>query len=163
MDEPRASRPFIPNYGVADATGGKGLLPWSWARERLERAHNYWIATMRPEGAPHVMPIWGLWADESFYFSTDRSSRKFRNLLANPKCVVCPENAAEAVMVEGEFTGEVKDAAVLEQLAEIYKKKYDWDVKGFLFYGVQPRVLFGFIETNSDFTKTATRWNFSNI
>jgi hypothetical protein len=29
--EPVASRPYMPGYGIAAATEGKGLLPWAWA------------------------------------------------------------------------------------------------------------------------------------
>ena len=35
MTEPTASRPHMPGYGILDADRGKGLLPWSWAKERL--------------------------------------------------------------------------------------------------------------------------------
>jgi pyridoxine/pyridoxamine 5'-phosphate oxidase len=47
------------------------------------------------------MPVWGVWADDRFYFSTGRQSRKARNLAANAACVVCAERADEAVIVEG--------------------------------------------------------------
>jgi hypothetical protein len=96
---PKASHPYMPGYGLPK--GKKGLLPWSWAIQRLEKSHNYWVATTRPDGAPHVMVVWGLWLDGFFIFSTGRQSRKARNLAANPKCVICNELAHEAVVVEG--------------------------------------------------------------
>jgi len=37
----------------------------------------------------------------SFFFSTGAKSRKSKNLQANPKCIVCPEGAAEGVILEG--------------------------------------------------------------
>jgi hypothetical protein len=55
-------------------------MPWTWAEERLGESHNYWIATSRPDGRPHLMVIWGLWLDGVFYFSTGGQSRKARNL-----------------------------------------------------------------------------------
>ncbi len=61
---PRADRPHMPGYGLVDAGGGKGLLPWSWAVEFLSKGRNYWVATTRPDGRPHVMPVWGIWMDE---------------------------------------------------------------------------------------------------
>lgn len=82
--QPRASRPHMPGYGILAADQGSGLLPWSWASERLAEAHNYFVATTRPDGRPHVMPVWGLWLDDTFYFSTGRESRKARNLEGNP-------------------------------------------------------------------------------
>ena len=42
--EPKASRPFMPGYGISE--GEEGLLPWSWAVERLEKSHNYWVMTV---------------------------------------------------------------------------------------------------------------------
>ena len=47
--------------GTASRRSMKGTLPWSWARERLERAMVYWLATAGTDGAPHLIPIWGAW------------------------------------------------------------------------------------------------------
>ena len=99
MTEPRASRPHMPGYGIADATSGKGLLPWSWAVERLTKARNYWVATTRPDGNPHAMPVWGVWIDDAFYFSTGTQSRKARNLAENPRCVIGCEIGPDQVIV----------------------------------------------------------------
>ena len=158
---PQTGRPYMPGYGIrADA---HGLLPWSWAVERLEKAHNYFVATTRPDGAPHVMPVWGVWLNDKFYFGTAPSTRKARNLAANPRCVVCPENAAEAVIVEGvaELT---HDRAVIREVLSLYNPKYSWNAKedeGPLWV-VRPRTVFAFIEDHEDFIGTATRWIFDD-
>ena len=47
------------------------------------------------------MVIWGLWLDDSFWFSTGSTSRKARNLAANPKCAIGTNDAAKAVILEG--------------------------------------------------------------
>ena len=61
--EPESSRPVMPaGYGVPESD--EGLLPWSWAVERLESARNYWFGTTRPDGRPHAMPAWAVWLDE---------------------------------------------------------------------------------------------------
>ncbi len=155
----KASRPYMPGYQIADAKSGKGLLPWGWAAERLSKAHNYWISTTRPDGRPHAMPVWGVWLDEIFLFSTGRQSRKARNLAANPRCVVCPERGDEAVILEG-ISEEITDPSLLRQFVDAYKVKYDWDVdpsQGPI-YAVCPSVAFGM--TLDDFTGSATRWQF---
>jgi hypothetical protein len=59
MDTPRASRPNMPGYGILGPTQGSGLLPWSWAEQRLLAARNYWVASCWPDGRPHVMPVVG--------------------------------------------------------------------------------------------------------
>ncbi len=151
----------MPGYGIKDA--GNGLMPWSWAVERLTDSHNYWLTTVRPDGRPHAMPLWGLWLDGRFYFSTGRQSRKGRNLAANPDCLVCTENAAEAVIVEG-VAEEVTDRSTLRPFYDGYKAKYGWDVEQEPFvnepvYAVRPRTAFAMIE--KDFTDSATRWTFN--
>ncbi|MBI2911131.1 MAG: pyridoxamine 5'-phosphate oxidase family protein, partial [Chloroflexi bacterium] len=81
--EPNRSRPHLPaTYGIA--TGNEGMLPWSYVREQMAKSRNFWVATTRPDGRPHVTPVWGLWLDESFFFSSDPTSRKGRNLAASP-------------------------------------------------------------------------------
>lgn len=152
----------MPGYGILDEESGKGLLPWSWAVERLERAHNYWVATTRSDGRPHAMPVWGVWFDGRFYFSTGKQSRKARNLAENPRCVICVEPADEAIIVEGRAE-EITDRRLLRRFAEEYGPKYQWDMEGFSepVYAVEPTVAFAFESAPGEFTGSATRWIFS--
>ena len=160
---PRATRPRMPGgYGLLDANQGSGLLLWSFATERMERAHNYWVATARPGGAPHVAPVWGLWMDNAFYFSTDRSSRKGRDLAINPKVAVHLESGDEVVILEG-VARDVTDPAVLQRFVEAYDAKYKVKVnvtreslRGAPVLVVAPRTAYGWLE--SDFPGGATRW-----
>ena len=107
---PRSPRPAArtcAGYGLPE--GSKGLLPWSWAEQRLKKSHNYWITTVKPDGSPHTMVVWGLWQDGRLLFSTGSKSRKARNLAQNANCVLCTEHAHEAVIVEG--VAELADVA----------------------------------------------------
>ena len=61
---PKPSRPHMPGYGLPESK--KGLLPWKWAEQRLRKSHNYWITTVKPDGSPHTMVIWGLWMEGAF-------------------------------------------------------------------------------------------------
>src|SRR6185295_5192416 len=118
---PKASRPHMPGYGMPSGT--KGLLTWAWAEERLLASHNYYLTTVRPDGTPHVMPLWGIWVDWRLYFSTGAKSVKARNLAANAACVICTDNAAEAVVMEG-TASPLNDAARLEAISPHYARKY---------------------------------------
>ena len=155
---PRAARPFAPGYGIVGADDGKGLLPWTWVAEKMIRCRTFWVATIHAEHArPHVMPVWGVWVDDAFFFSTGRKSRKGRNLAANPACTVSNDAGEEAVIVEGSAEKlETPDA--LERVAAAYKKKYKMDPRsmGEPIFIVRPSTVFGFIEKS--FPKSATRW-----
>jgi len=155
---PKASRPHMPGYGLPKGT--KGLLPWKWAEDRLKKSHNYWITTVRPDGSPHSMVVWGLWLEGAFYFSTGKQSRKARNLAENPLCIVATERAEEAVIVEGEARL-TKDTPQLKFFTN-YQKKYKWDMSAMQdepIYQVSPQRAFGLYEKK--FMGAATRWKFS--
>ena len=152
----------MPGYGLLAADEGKGLLPWAWAEERLTANRNYWLATVRPDGRPHVQAVWGVWVDGALWFSTGAESRKARNLAANPACVVTTQDADEPVVVDGEAVVVDPDEA-LAIAGGAYHGKYAPHrldpVLGPIFR-VRPTVAFGLIEDESQFAGTATRWTF---
>src|SRR3979490_3110882 len=140
----QADRPFAPGYGIVGAKDGKGLLPWAWVARKMNNCRTLWLATIHAGRArPHVMPVWGVWVDDAFYFSTGRKSRKGRNIAANPACTITNDKSEEAVIVEGKAQ-EVKDAAELERVAMAYKKKYKMDPRsmGEPIFAVRPRIVF---------------------
>ena len=164
--KPAPSRPHMPGYGLPETR--KGLLPWKWAEERLRKSHNFWIATVRADGRPHVMVIWALWLDGAIYFSTGSQSRKAKNLAGNPHCVMGTEKANEAVVVEG-TTERVTDQALLKKILRLYERKYRFDMSGFEkdilalkepIFAVRPRVAFGLNEKR--YQANATRWKFAH-
>jgi len=157
MPDPTASRPYMPGYGISESTAG--LLPWSWAQERLENSRNYWVATSHLDGRPHLMPVWAVWLDDALYFSTARTSRKARNLFANPNCSVSTEHGNEAVILEGAVAHEENHAALRPAWAA-YKAKYDWSLEGESMFVLRPKAAFAFIETADQFSTAATRWRF---
>lgn len=160
MADPKASRPHMPDYGLLDAESGRGLLPWSWAEERLIASHNYWVAVTRAGGGSHLTPVWGVWRDDVFWFSTG-GGVKMRALAADPRCVISTERGDEAVIVEGVASTEFSKA-VLRDVVGVYNEKYSWNFEPEQqgFYRVRPSVVFGFIEHNGEFQATATRWTF---
>jgi nitroimidazol reductase NimA-like FMN-containing flavoprotein (pyridoxamine 5'-phosphate oxidase superfamily) len=123
----------------------------------MNPCRTYWLASVHPANRPHVMPVWGVWVDDAFFFSTGRKSRKGQNLAANPACTVTNDNGAEAVIIEG-AVDEVKDKAALERMAAAYLKKYKMDPRsmGEPIFRVRPQTVFGLIEKS--FPKSATRW-----
>jgi len=156
--EPKASRPRMQGYGVPKSL--KGALPWKWARQRLSQSHNYLVISVRPNGGPHAMPVWGVWLDNAFYFSTSATSRKARNLRENPQCVVCTDKTDEVVIVEG-VAQTLEDKDIPQRAFLDYKAKYKWelDPKMGAVIVVRPRVVFAMPEKL--FPKGVTRWQFA--
>ena len=165
MLEPKPSRPHWPDFAEMPSDPTTGLKPWSWAFERLEKSHNYWIATSRPDGRPHLMLVWGIWWQDAFWFSTGPRTRKAKNIAAHPYVVIGTEKADEAVILEGAVE-EIKDRAIWTQIVDIYNRKYGGDVgpllesSGGAVFRVQPQVAFAQDEHAPNFAESVTRWHF---
>jgi PPOX class probable F420-dependent enzyme len=164
MIEPRAGRPYMPGYGTLPADQGSGLLPWSFAEERLRASRNYWVATTWPDGRPHAMPVWGMWDGTGLLFSSSKGSRKARNLLRDPRCVVTTEDAANPVVMEG-VAELVSSMDELEAMLALENAKYGTDYgmdmldpAGNAAFRVRPRWVFAL--TTDDFSGSPTRWAF---
>lgn len=157
--EPRRRRPPFKGYGLSESD--EGLLPWSWATERLEQARNYWVSTARPDGRPHAMPVWGIWLEDAFFFGSGRDSAKSRNLAANPAIVVHLESGDETVILEG--VGEpVLDKELERRIDEAYGPKYDFtpDASGDSdpWFAVRPKRAYAWSERN--YVASATQFDF---
>ena len=156
--QPKSDRPDMPGYGVSETR--RGLLPWRWAEERLEACRNYYIATSRPGGRPHVAPVWGVFFANKFYFSTGEQSVKARNLRGEPFVVITTTHDTESVILEG-HAKKLTAKTTLARFARVYNQKYEWDIdpNDGSIWVVQPAKVLAFIESD-EFSTTATRWTF---
>ena len=164
LSEPTASAPRM--FG---GTLEPVRLPWRWAVARLEAARTYWIATTRPDGRPHTRPVWGVWLDNAFYFST--GSLAAPNLADQPAITMHLESREEVVIVEG-VAELAQGEELLKRVGALYDAKYQWehdsDAVADPFYALRPKVVFGWAEDStgldggSAFHGTATRWQFEH-
>jgi Pyridoxamine 5'-phosphate oxidase len=161
QEPPAPTRPsFTLGYGI-DRSAVQGMLPWTFVVERMVASRNYWIATATPEGRPHVAPVWGLWLDDGFFFSTDPNSRKGRNMTASPRIVVHLESGDEVVILEG-IAERITDPGTLNHFADAYEAKFDFrpdpsDADSGV-YRVNIQTAFAW--TEQDFPNNSTRWSF---
>jgi hypothetical protein len=164
MTQPRVDRPHTePGYGIPKSL--KGTLPWSWAVERLEAAPIYWVASVRPNGRPHVTPIWGVWVDGAFWMEGGAETRRFKNLAHNPATVVTVERGDDAVILEGDAERVMTlDDGLVKKLQAGYAKYkathgYEPEPEGWQdggIWAVRPRKVLAW----SQFPRDATRWTF---
>lgn len=151
-------RPHMPGYGLQPPTPEAGLLPWSFVSEKMASAWNYWLATASAAGKPQAAPVWGIWLEDQFYFSTAGGSRKARNLAANPRLVVHLESGDEVVILEGRVE-EVPPGDWFDHLGQVYFKKYNVHLTTQNpVYRLVNETAFAWRE--KDFPTSATRWHF---
>ena len=160
MGEPDASRPYMPGYGIAGPADGRGLLPWSWAEKRLVESYRYWVISTGGRPWPHAMPVWGVWHESAFWFSTGGRSRKTRNLRIEPRCTLHTDTV-DPVVVEG--TAAVAPAGDrLDEVIACYHAKYPMeppDLADNPVFVITPHWAFGLVE--AEFTASPTRWLFA--
>lgn len=163
MTQPRAERPYMPGYGIRETSDG--MLNWKEALRRLTEARNFWLATVRPDGRPHLMPVWAVWHEDALWFSSSLGSRKIRNLLAEPRCSLSTEDGDRPVVVDGRaeiVTDLDRIAGFLAASNAKYQVDYGLD---FLDPAVNATVRvepdWAFALDEATFTTSPTSWNFS--
>jgi PPOX class probable F420-dependent enzyme len=108
---------------------GTPLLDWARIRTRLDQGlsqapetggpnrHTCWLATINPDGSPHVTGVGALWVDDAFWFETGEGTRKGRNLARDPRCTVSVASHDFDLVVEGDAS-RVTDPATVATMAE---------------------------------------------
>lgn len=107
------------------------LMDWAAIEGRLARGfsqapntggpnrHSTWLATIDPDGSPHVNGVGAMWLDGSFWFVTGEHSRKGRNLARDPRCTLSLATQEFDLVVEGEAR-QVSDPSTLAKVAARY-------------------------------------------
>ena len=83
-----------------------------------------WLATVRPDGRPHLIPIWFGVLDGKWYFVTGPESVKARNLQHNARVAMALEDGSNPLVVEGVARPVTPSAEVVR----LFKDKFDWDI-----------------------------------
>ncbi|MBX0329959.1 pyridoxamine 5'-phosphate oxidase family protein [Oscillochloris sp. ZM17-4] len=94
------------------------------ALARLEVEANIWLASVRPDGRPHLVPLWFAWSGGQIYLCLQIESVKARNILQNPRVALALESGSDPLVIEG-------DAAVVvrpwpEPVVAGFLAKYNW-------------------------------------
>ncbi|HLC05419.1 MAG TPA: pyridoxamine 5'-phosphate oxidase family protein [Anaerolineales bacterium] len=144
-------------YGIQGPSDGLGLLPWDFLTSRFEQARNYWVVTASADGVPAAVPVWGLWHENAFFFSTDPLSRKGRNIATTGWAVIHLESGDEAAIIEGR-PELLAEARLFDELDALYFRKYAYRLQEGATYRLRPMKALAWME--SDFTGSATRWRF---
>jgi pyridoxamine 5'-phosphate oxidase-like protein len=113
--------------GTAAKSEAGNARPVSWqdAQARLPKDGWSWLATVRPDARPHVMPVLAVWSGSRIYFCSKDTARKSQNLAENDHCVITYETDDLHLIVEG-HARKVGDEATLRRVSDAFKTAYDW-------------------------------------
>ena len=97
---------------------------WEVARERLANPENQrtsWLATTRPDGRPHLVPVIAFWIEGAIHIVAGEKTLKARNLAANGRCVVAMSTTklpSLDIVLEGQ-AGPLSDDGAIRHIAEV--------------------------------------------
>ena len=99
-------------------------------RRRLTDEQIGWLTTVRQDGMPQPAPVWFHWDGETFLILSEPTSRKVRNLAANPKASLhfnCGDDGESVVVFTGQATTSTTPPGA-ERL-DAYFRKYEAGIK----------------------------------
>jgi PPOX class probable F420-dependent enzyme len=104
------------------------LVEWDGVTSRLDAGftqapgtggpdrHTCWLATVNPDGSPHVTGVGADWFEGEFWITTSEQSRKGRNLARDPRCTLSLATHEFDLVVEG-TAEKVTDPSVVARTA----------------------------------------------
>ena len=104
------------------------MLEWSRIETRLDEGftqapgsggpnrHTCWLATINPDGSPHVTGVGALWHDGAFWFETGPDTRKGKNIARDPRCTLSLAADQFDLVVDGDAR-RVTDHALVAEMA----------------------------------------------
>jgi PPOX class probable F420-dependent enzyme len=92
--------------------------------ERLRTDLIAWFTSVRPNGRPHVVPVWFLW-DGATVLVFSMPNQKVRNLRAQPAVMLALDDShggEDVILIEGQ--SELLPAGATSPIGEEYARKY---------------------------------------
>lgn len=105
---------------------GTPTTAWEDARRRLaepEPGRSNWIATVRSDGRPHLMPVLAFWLEDAFHMVMGEGTQKARNLAVDPRCAIGTQSTTlPSLDITAEGRAEpLTDPAAVTRITELLK------------------------------------------
>lgn len=104
-------------------TLANGFIPWSVVDLRMRAARTIWLATARPDGRAHAVPVWFVWCDPAVYTVTRGDLQKAVNLRHQSWTVAHLGDGDDAVILEGPAVV-VSDGTEVDAVDRAWSAKY---------------------------------------
>jgi PPOX class probable F420-dependent enzyme len=85
-----------------------------------------WFGSTRPDGRPHIVPVWFSWDGDSFFFVTQPESQKVKNIKHEPRVTVALDDTIgghDAMVFEG--IASLESESALTATPPEYVAKYE--------------------------------------
>lgn len=93
---------------------------------KLADQQNIWFSSVRPDGRPHLVPVWFVWHAGKIYIGTDPNSVKTKNVRRSPRVALALEDGSHPLICEG--TARLVERPWDADLVAAFFQKYEWDL-----------------------------------
>lgn len=136
VDEDAAEEEAEDDFGEAEEDLDEAEAEWAEDEEttgdtlvdllqHASECYHIWLATVRPDGRPHLTPVWQVWHNGRIYISTRAETVKAANLQTNPHIALATneDDPDDGLLLEGiaTFRAELRD-----EIAPLFARKYEW-------------------------------------
>ena len=92
--------------------------------QRLRSEPIIWLSSVRPDGRPHLVPVWFLWDGATILIFSQPNNQKIRNIRHSPNVALALDSVGgdDVVIIEGR--AELIDDPDVNTTLEVYAKKY---------------------------------------
>jgi nitroimidazol reductase NimA-like FMN-containing flavoprotein (pyridoxamine 5'-phosphate oxidase superfamily) len=107
------------------------LVGFSKAEERFLMRNEFGrLATVCPDGTPHVVPVCYIYRAGRFFVATDYETRKYRNLLTNKKVALVvdvykPGRGIRCVLIQG-ISAIIETGTDFREVYALFHKRFSW-------------------------------------
>ena len=112
----------MPTY---DSSAGQQDPTLAALFERFSQADACWFGSTRPDGRPHLAPIWHVVHAGRIFVVTQRKSVRSANVRTNPAVSLSLADTSNALIAEGTAQPAPERRAELQPL---FQAKYNWDI-----------------------------------
>ena len=102
----------------------------AYVEQRLQKEIIIWLSSVRPDGRPHLVPVWFLWHEGKIVIFS-KLDQKIRNLHANSNVMLALEaldEGEDVVLIEGR--ADILEVGQLSPTMASYAHKYAEGLKG---------------------------------
>jgi len=93
--------------------------------EKLAQAEAIWYASVRPDGRPHLAPVWHVWHANAVWIVTKQDAVRARNLKSSCRVAISLQDPMNALILEGDAS---ESPEAIAEIRPLFQAKYSWDI-----------------------------------
>ena len=100
--------------------------PSAAALRQLEEERTAWLCTLRPDGSPHLTPVWFCFVRGSWWICSAARNRKVAHLTGDPRVSIALPDGDHPLVAEG--SARLMTSGFPPDVVAAFAERHGWDV-----------------------------------